>query len=256
MSSVVGIIPSRMGSSRFPGKPLSKILELPMIEHVRRRSELIEGLDDVYIATCDLEIKEAVESFGGKVIMTSPDHTRPTTRVAEAASQIQADAFLMIQGDEPLMLPSELGLMLKEFKGLSDSDAVLNLVHPIKDDHEFSDQNVVKVILSKSGRIMLFSRSPIPARFTEYKKQAYKQSGIIAFTKESLEKYVSLGESELELAESIDMLRYLENDISVHSYCSLDETKGIDLPDHLRMAEKILTENKEQKELYSKIINL
>ena len=102
---IVSVIPARMGSSRFPGKPLASILGRPMIEHVYRRTAMCPALDEVYVATCDQEIMDSVNSFGGKAIMTSDSHQRASDRVAEAASSFSADIIVMIQGDEPMTYP-------------------------------------------------------------------------------------------------------------------------------------------------------
>src|SRR6266480_2929451 len=105
MHGIVAVIPARMGSSRFPGKPLAPLLGRPMIEHVVRRAEMCEQLDAVYVATCDEEIREVVEGFGGGVIMTSPRHERAGDRVAEAAEHLEGEIIVMIQGDEPMITP-------------------------------------------------------------------------------------------------------------------------------------------------------
>tara|TARA_R110000868_G_scaffold153644_10_gene379180 strand:+ start:12940 stop:13707 length:768 start_codon:yes stop_codon:yes gene_type:complete len=251
----VGIIPCRLGSTRFPNKPLEQILDLPMIEHVRRRSLLVEQLDDVYIATCDEEIKSEVERHGGRVIMTRADHTRPSSRVAEAAESIDADAFFMIQGDEPLLVPSELDQLISRFKAIQNENLVLNLIHKIEKITEVQDLNVVKVSISATGRIINFTRSPLPCQFAEDVKNYYKQSGLILFSKSALEQFAKTEEGPLERAESVDMLRFLENDSDVYSYYSGNETMAVDLLEHVKLVESSIKNNKTQQSIYNKIMN-
>src|SRR5262245_38227249 len=130
MTRIVGIIPARMGSSRFPGKPLAPILDRPMIEHVYRRTSACDSVKEVFVATCDLEIKSAVEGFGGSVIMTSSTHERATDRVAEAAQHIEADIIVMVQGDEPLIMPGMIEVSLRPL--LEDTSiACVNMIRQI-----------------------------------------------------------------------------------------------------------------------------
>src|ERR1700686_3078753 len=141
---IVGVIPARLGSSRFPGKPLAPICGLPMIEHVYRRTRMCQALDQVYIATCDREIAEATEKFGGRVVMTSPLHQRASDRVAEVAEDLNVDIVLMVQGDEPLIVPEMIDLALSP---LLEDPTVLctNLAAPICSEDEFKDPNTIKV---------------------------------------------------------------------------------------------------------------
>ncbi len=253
---IIGIIPSRMGSSRFPNKPLEMILDLPMIEHVRRRACLIPGLSDVIIATCDEAIRETVAFHGGKSVMTSLDHTRPSSRVAEAAKNLQADAYLMIQGDEPLLLPDEVGKLIEKYTSMPKKPAALNLIHQIVDKEEIQDPNVVKVAISHSGRMINLSRSPIPKAFTTTNVTYYKQSGLILFSAQALQDFANFSEGPLEIAESVDMLRFLENDIEVVSHLSKLETIGIDLPIHISKAVNIIQNDEIHNSLYKKIISM
>jgi len=160
---IVAIIPARMASTRFPGKPLARILGLPMIEHVRRRIALSDCLDEVIVATCDEEIREVVKEAGGKVIMTSRTHERSVDRVAEAAATLDADVVINVQGDEPLVLPR----MMKEVTRplLEDSSMhSANLVVRITDRVEFEDPNAPKAVINQFGDILYISREPIPSQ--------------------------------------------------------------------------------------------
>jgi 3-deoxy-manno-octulosonate cytidylyltransferase (CMP-KDO synthetase) len=252
--SVKIIIPARLASTRFPGKPLISIAGLPMIEHVRRRCLLAEGVSEVCVATCDVKIQQVVESYGGKVIMTADTHVRPSERIQEAAQKLGADSVLMVQGDEPLVNPKTLTMVIRSFnKNLSEGIQVTNLVHPVSDRSEITDPNVVKVVLSAKGNILFFSRSPIPSGYTSDTFQYYKQSGIICFSAEALGKYISLNSSSLEIQESIDMLRYIENEIKIRAFVEKNETKAIDNPEHVPVIENELRTNPEQKMIYLQI---
>ncbi len=248
------IIPARMASSRFPGKPLAKILGLPMIEHVRRRVSLCDFIDDVYVATCDEEIREVVESFGGKAIMTATTHERCTDRVEEAASALNSDIIVNVQGDEPLILPE----VVKEVvKPLEEREDVLCscLIYPITNPDELNDVNVVKAVLDQNSSIMYFSRSPIPYLKTNENFPLYKQSGTMAFQKDFLHQYSRLAPTPLEKAESVDLLRILEHGYRILGVAKSYTSIGVDIPGDVSRVEKIITSDELQKEYYSRIIN-
>lgn len=249
------IIPARMASSRFPGKPLAKILGLPMIEHVRRRVSLCDFIDDVYVATCDEEIREVVESFGGKVIMTATTHERCTDRVEEAAAALNSDIIVNVQGDEPLILPE---LVRDVVKPLEEREDVLCscLIYPITNPDELNDANVVKAVLDRNNWIMYFSRSPIPHFKTNENFPLYKQSGTMAFQKDFLHQYSRLAPTPLEKAESVDMLRILEHGYRILGVVKSYTSIGVDIPGDVLRVEKIITSDELQKEYYSRIINL
>jgi len=249
------IIPARMGSSRFPGKPLAKILDLPMIEHVRRRASFCDSVDDVYVATCDEEIREAVESYGGKVIMTAPTHERCTDRVEEAALTLDTDIVVNVQGDEPLLLPQIVDAAVQP---LAESDEVLCtcVVYPISDVAELQDVNVVKVVLDQNNWIMYFSRSPIPYFKTNENYPLYKQSGIMAFQKEFLHQYSRLAPTPLEKAESVDMLRILEHGYKILGVVTPYVSIGVDIPSDITRVEQLITSDEIQRTYYSRLINI
>ena len=142
MDRIVAVIPARMASSRFPGKPLALLHGLPMIEHVFRRAKLCTQLDDVYVATCDEEIRDVAEAFGAEVIMTSAAHERATDRVAEAVEHFAADIVVMIQGDEPMITPEMIQSALEPFRS-EPSTSCVNLVHRITSQREFVDPNTI-----------------------------------------------------------------------------------------------------------------
>src|SRR5688572_19921173 len=158
---IVCIIPARMGSSRFPGKPLAPICGRPMIEHVYRRCSMNKSLSGVFIATCDKEIASATEQFGGVPIMTSAEHQRASDRVAEAAKRMDADIVVMVQGDEPMIHPEMIDLAVGPMR--NDPEVLCtNLAAPILSVEEYNDPNTIKVVMGKNGDALYFSRSPIP----------------------------------------------------------------------------------------------
>lgn len=249
---VTVIIPARMGSTRFPGKPLAKILGLPMIEHVRRRVSLCDSIDDIYVATCDNEIREVVESYGGKVVMTSPKHERCTERIEEAASVLDSDIIVNVQGDEPVISPAgieEVIIPLKKNKNVPCSC----LIYPITDVRELKDVNIVKAVLDQKNYLMYLSRSPIPYFKVNNDYDLYKQSGIMAFRKQFLHKYSKLAPTPLERAESVDVLRILEHGYKMMGVITPHVTIGVDIPEHIKQVEKFIMEDKEQRAVYERI---
>ena len=239
---IVAIIPARMESSRFPGKPLAPILGRPMIEHVYRRTMLCQALDDVTVATCDPEIFESVEAFGGKAIMTSPAHERASDRVAEAAADLDADVIVMVQGDEPMTYPEMIAESLEPFLGGDDQVACVNLTARIKSQKELEDPNTIKVVMDRNGFALYMSREPIPTLHLQDFDQvsAFKQVCIIPFTTAALQEFNQLDPTPLEVAESIDMMRFIENGRKVKMIETSFSTHAVDTPDDLKIVEKLL----------------
>src|SRR5437660_10478914 len=168
MNRIVAVIPARMSSSRFPGKPLAPLLGRPMIEHVFWRAMLCDVVDEVYVATCDEEIRAVVEGFGGTVLLTSAAHERASDRAAEAIEIIEAtehqpaDIVVMIQGDEPMITPDMIATAVAPM--LSDPTVFcVNLVRRIVSHDEFVDPNTIKVVMNSRNEVLYFSRAPIPA---------------------------------------------------------------------------------------------
>lgn len=219
--NIIGIIPARLASTRFPNKPLEKILGLPMIAHVYYRSKMCEDLSEVYTATCDEEIKNYMESIGGKVIMTSDKHERASDRTAEALLQIEketnikVDIVVMIQGDEPMITPQMISESIKPLMG-NNGIKVCNLMSRITSREEHEDPNEIKVVVDKNNFALYFSREPIPSR-KKVKQDVplYKQVCVIPFEREFLLQYNSMPSTTLEIIESIDMNRILENGMKV-----------------------------------------
>ncbi len=238
----VAIIPARMGSSRFPGKPLAPILGRPMIEHVYRRTNLCQALDDVIVATCDTEILEAVEAFGGKAIMTSPAHERASDRVAEAAADQNCDVIVMVQGDEPMTYPEMIAQSLEPFMSGDGEVACVNLTATIDNQKEFEDPNTIKVVMDLDGFALYMSREPIPTLHLQDFDQisAFKQVCIIPFTANALQEFIQLDPTPLEVAESIDMMRFIEHGRRVKMIETTFSTHAVDNPADLKLVEDLL----------------
>ena len=184
------------GREPFPGKPLVPILGLPMIEHVRRRVTLCPEIDEVYVATCDQEIKDVVEQFKGRVLMTAPTHARCTDRVEEAAGQVGGDIILIFQGDEPLFDLSVADHLLRPFW---DNPKMLctNLISTIKDEADLADINIVKAVLNLKQDVLCFSRASIPYKRVETPCALYRQTGLSAFQKDFLIQFSQLDPTPL-----------------------------------------------------------
>jgi len=239
---VIAIIPARMASSRFPGKPLKPILGLSMIEHVRRRVTLCSMLDDVIVATCDKEIADEVERYGGKATMTSGSHESCVDRVAEAALRFEAKIILNVQGDMPLILPEVLESLVTPL--LQEEDLLCaDMMGPVEDEAEFQNINVVKVVQDMSGNAIYYSREPIPSFnmiASEPKVSRYKQFGINAFRRSFLITFTNLPRSPLERIESVDMLRPLEHGYKIRMVSTQYPVVGVDLPGDMEKAEEMM----------------
>ena len=242
---IVAIIPARMGSSRFPGKPLAPILGSPMIEHVYRRTKMCPALDTVIIATCDPEIVESVEAFGGRAMMTSAAHQRASDRVAEAAADLDADVIVMVQGDEPMTSPEMIEESLAPFLNGDQKVSCVNLTARITRQKEFEDPNTIKVVMDRDGHALYMSREPIPTLHLKNFDQisAFKQVCIIPFTAAALQEFIRLDPTPLEVAESIDMMRFIEHGRRVKMIETAFTTQAVDTPDDLRRVEELLRQD-------------
>ena len=240
----IAIIPARLAATRFPNKPMANILGIPMIGHCYLRSKLCSLMDEVYVATCDKVIKDFIESIGGKAVMTADVHERATERTAEALLNIEAlqpgikyDLIVMVQGDEPLVDPD----MLREATEplLNGDKMVSNLMAALPTQAERENPNNVKVVTNIKGDAIYMSREPIPSR-QKYKDEidAFRQLGLIAFTREALLKFVALQTTPLEIIESVDMNRLLENGIPIHMTATQYLADSVDTPDDLRRVEE------------------
>lgn len=243
----LGIIPARYASTRFPAKPLAMLGGKTVIQRVY---EQVAGvLDDAYVATDDVRIEAAVKSFGGKVVMTSVDHKSGTDRCYEACTKIGGDfdVVVNIQGDEPFIQPSQLQAVKSCFD--DSSTQIATLVKPFSGNDDFAvleNVNSPKVVVNKNMNALYFSRSIIPYQRNADKNDwlknhtYYKHIGLYAYRTEVLKEITSLPQSSLELAESLEQLRWLENGYTIKVGTSEVETIGIDTPQDLEKAERYL----------------
>lgn len=246
--NIIGIIPARMGSSRFPGKPLASINGLPMVGHVYFRSKMSKTLAEVYIATCDKEIADYAASIGAKAIMTKDTHERASDRTAEAMLKIEAatgqkvDIVVMIQGDEPMVFPEMIDMAIEPM--LNDPSIIsVNLTAPIKSLEEHEDPNCPKVVVDKNSFALYFSREPIPSRKKGAKEEEIpklKQICIMPFSRAGLLRFNELEPTPLEKIESIDMNRFLEHGYKVKMVLEDFETYCVDTPEDLAKVEKLM----------------
>ena len=237
--NIIGIIPARMASSRFPNKPMADILGMPMIGHCFKRSKMSDLLNEVYVATCDKEIFDYIESIGGKAVMTADTHERASDRTAEALLKIEdstgekVDIVVMLQGDEPMITPEMIQAAVQPLIDNKDIK-ISNLYAKINTIAEFEDPNEVKVVVDKEEFAIYFSREPIPSR----KKGTldvpmYKQVCIIPFDRNFLLEYNNIEQTPLEIIESVDMMRIIENGMKVKMIFTEIESYAVDTQEDL-----------------------
>ena len=248
--NIIGIIPARLASSRLPNKPLAKIIGMPMIGHVYLRSKMSSIMEEVYVATCDQEIKDYVESIGGKAIMTSNSHERASDRTAEALLEMEKvtekkmDIVVMIQGDEPMVTPEMISAAVQPLLD-SPSLQITNLMENIETQEEHEDPAEVKVVVDKNNNALYFSREPIPSR----KKGGVnipmlKQVCIIPFRRDFLLKYNEMEQTPLEIIESVDMNRLLENGIQIKMVMRDEITLAVDTREDLNRVKELMIKDK------------
>ena len=234
-----------MGSSRFPGKPMAKISGIPMIGHVYSRVNLCKVLTDVFVATCDQEIYDYIISINGKAIMTAATHERASDRSAEAMYKIEEingeriDILVMVQGDEPMISPIMIDNAVQPLVD-DPSIGVSNLMALMTSNDE-ADPNEVKVVVDANGFALYFSREAIPSNKKFDKKiEYYKQVCVIPFKRDSLIKFSQLEPTPLEIIESVDMNRLVENGIKVKMIQTNLDTYAVDTPEDLLKVNRLM----------------
>ena len=236
MTRTLAVIPARLASSRFPNKPLKMILGIPMIAHCYYRALLCKNVDKLILATPDKEIIELSNQLGFQAIMTSDKHERATERACEVLDILKSDGqlydtVLLLQGDEPQINPETIDQLIKEIT--ESNNDVINLIHPIENE-DLIDTNIVKAIINNDKDVINFSRTAIPANG----KSGFRQLGMIAFKTNGLEKFSQLKPSKHEIIESIDMMRFLDNDIKIGSFLTHEVITGVDEEHHIGEVEK------------------
>ena len=241
MKKTLGVIPARMASSRFPGKPLKKILGIPMLAHCYERALLSQACDKLVIATPDEEIMNWAKNHQIPVILTGHHHQRATERAQETLDILSErgetyDFILLLQGDEPQIFPNDIKNLSNAFCG-SELE-IVNLVYPIDGD-DLGNPNVVKAIMSNTSKISFFTRAHVPNK----SDKAMRQLGMIGFTITALTQYTNLQPTPLEELESIDMMRLLENDYEINAVISSSPILGVDNPEDIAKVELIMTKD-------------
>lgn len=238
---VIGVIPARYSSSRFPGKPLVHILDKPMIWWVYQQCLKVKELDELYVATDDERIQNTCEEYGMNVIMTSTEHKTGSDRVGEVATKVRGDLFINIQGDEPIIPPE----MVQDVIRIFDDESVYfgSLRKVITDPDEIKAQSTVKVVVDKNEDALYFSRNVIPSNIKDgILAKTYRHVGIYAYKPDFLLKFVNMEQTELELGEGIEPLRAMENGYSIRVHETRYSSIGVDYPEHVKLVEKILKE--------------
>jgi 3-deoxy-manno-octulosonate cytidylyltransferase (CMP-KDO synthetase) len=241
---VIGIIPARYGSTRFPGKPLALIAGKPLIRHVVERCQQAKSLAEVIVATDDTRIWEVVQNFC-RAEMTAPDHPSGSDRIAEVAMRCEGDAIVNVQGDEPLIDPAVIDVVAGALADTEMSTAATLMRNP----DEYEDPNVVKVVVNTAGRALYFSRRTIPylrdaANGSVSEQLAaypfWKHVGIYGYRREALLRLVKYPVSPLERAEKLEQLRALENGISIAVVKVKYDSVGVDVPADVKRVERLL----------------
>jgi 3-deoxy-manno-octulosonate cytidylyltransferase (CMP-KDO synthetase) len=234
-------IPARWGSTRFPGKPLHLIAGKPLVQHVWERCQDCREIDEVIIATDDARIADAAASFGAKAVLTSQEHPSGTDRIAEAARAFpDHQVIINVQGDEPLISPAlidELARVLRDQPGVP----MITAAAPIHDAAQVADANIVKVVLDVKGDALYFSRSALPfVRGTDARTRHLRHLGIYGFQREFLFQFIVWPPSMLEMTESLEQLRALENGARIRCVLTDDLSPGVDTIEQARAIEKVL----------------
>lgn len=250
----VAIIPARWASTRFPGKPLAQIQNKPMIQWVVEQAQKASRISEVIVATDDIRIVEAVHGFGGKAVMTSPDHATGSDRIAEVASGLKCDIVVNVQGDEPLIPPQNIDQVVDTLEK-DPSLNVATLMMAINDPDEIADPHVVKVVADQKGRALYFSRSPIPFHRDEWESgspedlskskdkgmtQVYKHIGLYAYTRLFVLELSRMAPTPLEQLEKLEQLRILEHGIPIQIGITEQPSMGVDHSEDLERVERFL----------------
>lgn len=239
MSKVVGIIPVRWASTRFPGKPLHGIAGKPLIRHVWERCVEAGCFDQIVVATDDMRIAEAVFNFGAEVALTAADHPSGTDRIAEVARKLKkASIILNIQGDEPLLEPGLLEQLARELKDNRDI-SIVTAATPASVEESQSEHNV-KVVIDRHGNALYFSRSCIPFRRGKSDVTTYRHLGVYGYRRKALLDFVKMAAGALEQAEQLEQLRALENCLKIRVVVSDTKSIGVDTPEDAAEVERLI----------------
>lgn len=239
---VIGVIPARWASVRFPGKVLADLNGKPLIRHVWEQARKAEALDAVLIACDDQRVADVCRAFGATVKMTSVDHASGTDRTAEAVKDVDADIVVNIQGDEPMVDPETISGLVSVLKDTTDCP-MATVVKRVEDPREMVDPNIVKVVVDQKGQALYFSRYAIPFYrdgMPDDPGLGYKHLGLYAYRKDFLMGFCDLPESRLEKTEKLEQLRALEAGCKIKTIVTESESVGVDTPEDLARAAKMV----------------
>ena len=237
---IIGVIPARYRSSRFPGKPLVSICGKPMIYWVYQQAMKVKEFDEVYIATDDERIKTACDEHNMNVIMTSENHKTGSDRVAEVATKVEGDLFVNVQGDEPVINPEMIRQVISIF--LEDESVYFgSLKKEITDPEEINATSTVKVVTDDNGDAMYFSRSVIPSNCKDGNlARIFRHVGIYAYKRDFLKTFSEMEQTELELGEGIEPLRAMQKGYKMRLKETEYSSIGVDLPEHVAKVERLI----------------
>jgi 3-deoxy-manno-octulosonate cytidylyltransferase (CMP-KDO synthetase) len=253
-SKIIGVIPAHLASVRFPRKILFPFAGVPMIEHVRRRALMAEGLDAVYVATCDDEIADVVLASGGDVIRTGSHHNNGTSRVAEAIEQLDATHVILLQGDEPLLLPRHVNALVKAMTSGVGADA-WNATGDIREESELDRHSFVKCAIGRQDDILYcFRRTPSTAPFEQQITYIRKILGLFAFTRETLLAVANAAPSVVETHESIEQMRIIETGRRLISVPVDVALPSVNEPHEAEIVEQAIRLDAEQQMLLSRVL--
>lgn len=240
---VIGVIPARFASTRLKGKVLAPINGKPMIQHVYERARQSRLLDEVIIACDDLRVKKVAEEFGASAVMTDPDHVCGTDRIVEAVADLDVQIVVNVQGAEPLIDPPVIDSLIKAL--IEDPEVPMaTVIKQVNDPKELDNPNIVKVIIDHQRNAIYFSRSKIPFNRDSGEHVYFKHLGIYAYTKKFLLQFSAMPKAKLEMAESLEQLRAIENGFKIKTVLTEIETVGVDTPEDLIKVERLIKERK------------
>jgi len=243
---VVGVIPSRYGAQRFPGKPLAMIAGVPMIVRVVRQAQKARRLSEVWVATDDKRITQTVEKSGARAVMTPSSLKSGTDRIAYALRDQKVDIVVNIQGDEPVMAPQAIDAAVEVLQ--KDRKVLMStVVIPLRDKREWMDPNVVKAVLGLKGDVLYFSRAPIPHPREGGMPKAYKHMGLYGYRPGWLQVMAGLKPTPLELTERLEQLRAMENGVVIRAAVRKVESIAVDVPADVKKVEAFLKKKNEPR---------
>jgi 3-deoxy-manno-octulosonate cytidylyltransferase (CMP-KDO synthetase) len=241
---ILGLIPSRLNSKRLKNKPLLNIDGLPIIIHTLKRAKMSKKIDKVIVCTDSTKVIDIVKKNGGEAVLTSINHKNGTERIYEVAKKYKAKLIIDIQGDEPLLDPKDIDRVIDFHQKNKDFDIVV----PSMVSKNPNPKSTVKVVFNKKNRVLYFSRSKIPFNYLDKKNfQYFKDLSIVSFKPKALAQFTKFGMSKLEKQEGIELLRALENDLSIGTFIATGTSFSVDVNDDLLKAMDVMPRNKYRK---------